>query len=226
MDTIASLANFQYCRFSDFCGSGGGDSFAEIKPVTGGLLGADYEVANNRYRFKKIYGGLNWNPLLRSPLTEPGVNAKAGEYLIAIDGRAILPPANLYSFFENTAGKSIELTLGSRADGTGARTVLVVPVATEDALRNRDWVEGNIRKVDAATNGRVAYVYVPNTAGLKGATAAANPSAPSNPYIELGNTSAEVDAYSHVGSLLGILKSTARQSLTVRQATNGAPRVH
>ncbi len=145
---------------------GGGDSFAEIKLVTGGLLGADYEVANNRYRFKKIYGGLNWNPLLRSPLTEPGVNAKAGEYLIAVDGRAISPPANLYSFFENTAGKSIELTLGPNADGTGARTVLVVPVATEDALRNRDWVEGNIRKVDAATGGRVAYVYVPNTAGL------------------------------------------------------------
>ena len=145
---------------------GGGDSFAEIKSVTGGLLGADYEVVNNRYRFKKIYGGLNWNPMLRSPLTEPGVNAKAGEYLIAVNGRAISPPANLYSYFENTAGKAIEITLGPNANGTGSRTVSVVPVVTEDALRNRDWVESNIRKVDAATGGRVAYVYVPNTAGL------------------------------------------------------------
>ena len=145
---------------------GGGDSFAEIKSVTGGLLGADYEVVNNRYRFKKIYGGLNWNPMLRAPLTEPGVNAKAGEYLIAVNGRAISPPANLYSYFENTAGKAIEITLGPNANGTGSRTVSVVPVVTEDALRNRDWVESNIRKVDAATGGRVAYVYVPNTAGL------------------------------------------------------------
>ena len=151
---------------------GGGDSFAEVKPVSGGLLGADMDVANNRYRFKKIFGGLNWNPMLRSPLTEPGVNVKAGEYLLAVDGRAVfvsstnVPPANFYHFFESTAGKAIELTVSANADGSQARTVVVVPVANEEALRNRDWVEANIRKVDAATGGRVAYVYVPNTAGL------------------------------------------------------------
>ncbi len=145
---------------------GGGDTFVDAKTVPGGLLGADYEVENGRYRFKKVYGGLNWNPELRSPLTEPGVNVKAGEYLLAVQGRNLAPPANLYSFFENTAGKSIEITVGPNADGTGSRTVTVVPVENELALRNRDWVEGNLRKVDAATGGRVAYVYVPNTAGL------------------------------------------------------------
>jgi tricorn protease len=144
----------------------GGDTFIEAKPVPGGLLGADYEVANGRYRFQKVYGGLNWNPELRSPLTEPGVSVKAGEYLLAVQGRDVKPPANLYSFFENTSGKAIEITVGSNPDGTGSRTVTVVPVETETALRNRDWVEGNLRKVDAATGGRVAYVYVPNTAGL------------------------------------------------------------
>ena len=36
-----------------------------------GLLGADYGVANGRYRFSRIYGGVNWNPTLRSPLSEP-----------------------------------------------------------------------------------------------------------------------------------------------------------
>ena len=66
---------------------GGGDSLAEPRNVPGGLLGADYEVANGRYRLKKVYGGLNWNPQLRAPLTEPGVNAKAGEYLLAVNGR-------------------------------------------------------------------------------------------------------------------------------------------
>jgi tricorn protease len=143
-----------------------GDAFADIKAVPGGLLGADYEIANGRYRFQKVYGGLNWNPELRSPLTEPGVNVKAGEYLLAVGGRDVKPPANLYSFFENTSGKLIEITVGPRPDGTGGRSVSVVPVESELALRNRDWVEGNLRKVSTATNGRVAYVYVPNTATL------------------------------------------------------------
>ncbi len=145
---------------------GGGDTFTETRAIPGGLLGADYEIANGHFRFRKVYGGLNWNPTLRAPLTEPGLNVKAGEYLLAVEGRVIAPPANLYSFFENMAGRSIDITVGPNADGGGSRTVKVVPVANEDALRNRDWVEGNIRKVDAATGGRVAYVYVPNTAGL------------------------------------------------------------
>ncbi|MGK5072217.1 S41 family peptidase [Janthinobacterium sp. ZB1P44] len=145
---------------------GGGDDFLEAKKVPGGLLGADYEVSDGHYRFKKVYGGLNWNPTLRAPLTEPGLNVKAGEYLLAVDSRPLLPPTNIYSAFENTAGKAIDLTVGPSADGKGARTITVVPVPTEDALRNRDWIEGNMRKVNAATNGKVAYVYVPNTAGL------------------------------------------------------------
>ena len=144
---------------------GGGDRLEQAKTVPGGLLGADYDVANGRYRFKRVLGGLNWTPDLRSPLTEPGVDVKAGEYLISVNGRDVRPPANLYSFFENTSGKIVELTVGPNADGTGARTVQAVPIASESALRNRDWVEGNLKKVDKATGGRVAYVYVPNTAG-------------------------------------------------------------
>ncbi|WP_219114671.1 S41 family peptidase [Janthinobacterium sp. UMAB-56] len=145
---------------------GGGDDFIGAKKVPGGLLGADYEVSNGRYRFKKVYGGLNWNPALRAPLTEPGLNVKAGEYLLAVDSRPLAPPTNLYSAFDNTAGKAIDLTVGPSADGKGARTITVVPVPNEDALRNRDWIEGNMSKVNAASNGKIAYVYVPNTAGL------------------------------------------------------------
>ncbi len=142
---------------------GGGDFIAEAKSVPGGLLGADYAVANGRYRFKKIYGGLNWNPSLRSPLTEPGVDVKAGEYLLAVNGSDLKPPANLYAAFENTAGKIVELKVGPNPDGSGSRVVQAVPIAGEGALRNRDWVEGNLKKVEKATNGRVAYVYVPDT---------------------------------------------------------------
>jgi len=144
--------------------SGGGDRLVTPRQVPGGLLGADYTVANGRYRFAKVYGGLNWTPGLRAPLTEPGVNVKEGEYLLAVRGMDVKPPANLHSFFENTSGKIIEIAVGPNADGSGSRVVQVVPIANEGALRNRAWVEHNVRYVDSVSKGRVAYVYVPNTA--------------------------------------------------------------
>ncbi len=146
--------------------AGGGDTLTDIDRVPVGLLGADFSEENDRYRFKKVFGGLNWNPELRSPLTEPGVDVKGGEYLLAVNGEQVRPPANLFKYFENTAEKQIEITVGPDPEGQNARTVKVVPAASEYALRNRDWVEGNVRKVDEATDGRAAYVYVPNTAGL------------------------------------------------------------
>jgi tricorn protease len=134
--------------------------------IPGGLLGADYEVAGNRYRIKKIYGGLNWSPELRSPLTEPGVDVQVGDIILAVNGNDVTTDANFYSYFENTAGRILNLTVASAADGSNKRTVKVVPIANELALRNRDWVEGNLRRVNEATQGQVAYVYVPNTAAL------------------------------------------------------------
>ena len=142
-----------------------GDSAFESETIPGGLLGADYEIASGRYRFKKVFGGLNWTPDLRSPLTEPGVDVAAGEYLLAVDGRELRAPDNLYERFERTANRIVEITVGPNPDGTGSRIVKVVPVESEAALRNRDWVEGNLRRVTEATAGKVAYVYVPNTAG-------------------------------------------------------------
>ena len=145
---------------------GGGDFFQRPDRVPGGLLGADYMIENGRYRFKKVYGGLNWTPELRSPLTEPGVNIKAGEYLLAVNGKELTADVNLYSLFENTAEKIVEITVGPNPNFKDSRTVTVVPLRSESALRNRDWVEGNLKKVDEMTNGRVAYVYVPNTTTL------------------------------------------------------------
>lgn len=143
---------------------GGGDMPSESGDnVPGGLLGADYKVDNGRYRFAKVYGGLNWNPELRAPLTEAGVDVVEGEYLLAVDGKELKYPDNLYQRFERTAGRIVELTVGPNADGSGSRVVKVVPIDDESALRNRDWVEHNYRYVTEKTNGRVAYVYVPNT---------------------------------------------------------------
>ena len=141
---------------------GGGDRLDTPRTVPGGLLGADYAIENGRYRFAKVFGGLNQPGAARAAPSRASTSAPASpDYRWPRDVR---PPANVHSFFENTAGKIVELTVGPNADGTGSRVVKVVPIANEAALRNRDWVEGNLKKVDAATGGRVAYVYVPNTA--------------------------------------------------------------
>ncbi|WP_420459518.1 S41 family peptidase [Neolewinella sp.] len=142
-----------------------GEPLREVETVPGGVLGADYEIANGRYRFKKIYGGLNWNEDLASPLTEPGVNINVGDYLLAVNGQELRAEDNLFRLFERTAGTIVELRVGPNADGSNARTERVTPIEDEYDLRNRDWVEGNLRKVNEATDGRVAYVYVPNTGG-------------------------------------------------------------
>jgi tricorn protease len=131
--------------------------------VSVGLLGADYSIENGRYRFEKIYSGENWNPKLQAPLTQPGVNVKAGEYLLGVNGRDIKSSDELYTFFQETAGKQVALKVGPNADGSGSREVEVVPLADEDDIRNLDWIESNRRKVDELSGGKLAYVYLPDT---------------------------------------------------------------
>jgi len=141
----------------------GGGAAPEPKRVPGGLLGADYRIENGRYRLARVYNGENWNPQLKAPLTQPGINVAAGEFLLAVNGRELRATDNIYSFFEGTAEKSVVLRVGPDASGAGAREVTVVPVRDEYALRNLAWIEDNRRKVDQMSGGRLAYVYLPNT---------------------------------------------------------------
>lgn len=141
-----------------------GGTSPEIPKIKVGLLGADYKVENGRYRFAKVYNGENWNPQLQAPLTQPGVNVVAGEYLLAVNGRELHASDNLYSFFQETAGKQVVIKTGPNPDGRGSREVTVVPVESETNLRHLAWVEGNRRKVDQLSKGKVAYVHLPDTA--------------------------------------------------------------
>jgi tricorn protease len=170
LEGIGSRGDLNYL-FEDMLGEltcghvfvGGGD-LPEVKPVPTGLLGADYEVADGRYRFARVYDGENWNPRLNAPLTQPGVNVKAGEYLLAVNGRDVPASAEVYKFFVGTSGKQTVLKVGPSPGGKGAREVTVVPVANEYGLRNRAWVEDNRRKVDALSGGKLGYVWIPDTA--------------------------------------------------------------
>ena len=142
----------------------GGDDGSEMKRIPVGLLGADYKIENGRYRFARIYDGENWNPQLHAPLTQPGVNVSEGEYLLAVNGKEVRG-SEVYSFFEETAGKTTLLRVGPNADGSGSREVSVVPIESESGLRQLAWVEGNRRKVEQLSHGRLAYIYLPDTAG-------------------------------------------------------------
>jgi len=170
LDGIASRGEFTYLciemlgevQVGHMFISGPKDAEDAPKP---GLLGADYLVEGDRYKFAKIYNGQNWTPALAAPLTVPGINVSEGDFLIAVNGRQLHASDNLDRFFDGTAGKQVTIRAGKKVDGSDARDVIVVPVASEAGLRNLDWIDGNRRKVDALSGGKVAYIYMPNTAG-------------------------------------------------------------
>ncbi|HST20854.1 MAG TPA: PDZ domain-containing protein, partial [Blastocatellia bacterium] len=171
LDNLAHRADLNFL-FQEMLGnmsvghhnSGGGD-IPQVAPVQVGLLGCDYKIENGRYRFARIYNGENWNPQLRAPLTQPGVDVKVGDYLLTVNGRDVRSTDNVYSFFQETAGKSVIIRVGPDPTGANSRAVTVVPVGGEGGLRQLAWIESNRRKVDQMTGSRVAYVYLPNTAG-------------------------------------------------------------
>jgi tricorn protease len=134
-----------------------------MQHVSVGLLGADYTVADGRFRFAKIYNGENWNPQLQAPLTQPGVDVRVGDYLLAVNGKPVRPDREVYAAFEETAGKQTTITVGPNAAGSNSRDVVVVPLASERGLRYLAWIEDNRRLVDRLSGGRLGYVHLPDT---------------------------------------------------------------
>jgi tricorn protease len=143
--------------------TGGGD-LPELHPVNVGLLGADYEVdsGSGMYRIKKIFPGENWDASARSPLTEPGVNVKEEDYLVAINGRALHAPQTPDELLTNTANEVVTLSVNSKPTADGARKVVVKPIGDEFNLRELNMIETNRKKVDAASAGRIGYIYLPD----------------------------------------------------------------
>jgi len=142
----------------------GGDSYSPER-VQVGLLGADYSLENGRYRVATLYDGETWTPFVKGPLAAPGHGVAEGEYILAIDGEELTAADNIHAMLEGKAGKQVILTVGDSPAMEGARQVTVTPVADEDDLRLWHWIEENRKRVAAATDGRVGYIYLPNTAG-------------------------------------------------------------
>jgi tricorn protease len=144
---------------------GAGDEPSVENPIPVGLLGADYSVDQGHYRIKHILTGENWNPDLRAPLSAPGIDVSEGDYLLEVNGRPLTGSMNVYSLFEGTAGRQTLIRVNKTPAMEGSRVVTVIPVVTEDGLRTREWIESNRRTVDRLSGGKLAYVWLPNTAG-------------------------------------------------------------
>lgn len=133
--------------------------------ISGGMLGAELEAdPSGRYRLAKIYAGENWDPEWRSPLTEPGLGVRAGQFVLAIDGADLRTSDNPYRFLEGKASVPVALRIADSADGKGARTVLVRPIESEQNLRYLDWVRSRMELADRLSGGKVGYIHLPNTA--------------------------------------------------------------
>jgi tricorn protease len=142
---------------------GGGD-VPKLTRIPMGLLGARLERDGQTKFFKiaRILKGQNWDPALRSPLTELGVNVHEGEFIVAVDGRPTPELSDIWEALVGKAGKQVTLKVNATATAQGARDVVVIPTADERDLHYFGWVEDNIAKVTKATGGRVGYVHVPD----------------------------------------------------------------
>jgi tricorn protease len=148
---------------------GGGDA---APPAGGGnrigLLGADYEIANGKYRFKKVYRSTSYSSPAGSfsaPLDQPGVSVRDGDYLIQVNDKTVDAEMNLLSYFENTIGRPTKITVSSNPDGAGSRTYTVFPALGENRLRRANWAEDNRKLVEKLSGGRLGYIFIEGYGG-------------------------------------------------------------
>ena len=135
------------------------------------LPGARFEVDKtaNRYKISKIFGGQNEEDIYRSPFTEVGSDAKVGDYVLAINGENVTTERDIYSYLRGKADSNVTFTVNSTPTMQGSRTVTIKPLTNESDLIYMDWVEGNRRRVDQLSNGRLGYLHIPDmgAAGIR-----------------------------------------------------------
>jgi tricorn protease len=133
--------------------------------INGGLLGAEIVTHSSGYfQIDKIFPGENWHDNLRSPLTEPGVKARKGDFILAVNGRSTKEVKNFYELMENSTNRTMTLLINDKPSLEGAHEAKVRPIVSETSLRYYDWVEFRRQYVEKLSNGRIGYIHVPNTA--------------------------------------------------------------
>jgi tricorn protease len=170
LDQVGSRSDLNYL-FQEMLGDfsighlrGFGGTIPRPNHVPGGLLGADYEIVDGRYRIKRIYTGEHWNPDAHAPLAEPGLKVATGDFILAIGGEELRGTDDIQRLLEGTAGTQVVLKIAADASGKGAHDVTVTPIGVDLNLRNLAWIEANRHKVQELSGGKLAYVYLPDTA--------------------------------------------------------------
>ncbi|HKJ42764.1 MAG TPA: PDZ domain-containing protein [Sunxiuqinia sp.] len=147
---------------------GGGDEQKALR-IGVGYLGVNWALNNGAYQIKKIIQGAPWDDEVKSPLAEPGVKIKEGDYVLAVNGNPIDTSKDPWAAFENLSRKTVELTVNNKPGMNGAWTIVVKTMADETRLRNLAWIEANRETVDKETNGKIGYLYIQDT-GIEGQT--------------------------------------------------------
>lgn len=202
---------------------GGGD-MPRPERIPMGLLGAQFtrDPQSKFFRITRIFKGQNWDPSLRSPLTEIGVDARVGDFVIEIDGRSTAGLTDIWEALIGKAGKQVSLKLNGVASAQGARDTVVVPVDDERGLYYFDWVQTNVAKVDKATNGRAGYMHIPDM-GVPGLNEFAKYF-----YPQTGKEAMVVDVRSNGGGNVSpmIIERLRRELVLVDMARNGSPQTN
>ena len=143
----------------------GGDEKRQAEGINVGMLGVDWKVdaENNRYRFSRIYTQPDWTDEVDPPLAGPGIEVEQGDYLLAVNGKNVTADRNIYSYFQNLAGKQVTLTVNSEPTPKGAEEYRVKPLRGEYTLRYNTWVEQNRELVEKKSNGKIGYLHLPDT---------------------------------------------------------------
>lgn len=142
---------------------GGGD-MPRPQRIPLGLLGAviEKDSSSGYFRIKKILPGQNWDKKVRSPLTDIGVDAREGDFILDVNGRPTNGMKDIYESLVNTAGRQVQLKLNSQPTEAGSRVTVVVPIDDERPLYYYNWVQENLQKVAKATDGKVGYIHIPD----------------------------------------------------------------
>ncbi|MFN8255019.1 MAG: PDZ domain-containing protein [Bacteroidales bacterium] len=199
----------------------GGGQRPDVPKIKTGLLGAEIskDKTSGYFKIDKILKGKNWDKETRSPLTEIGVNASNGDYILEVDGINTKNINNIYQLLVNKAGKQVKLTLSSKPTEEGKRTVTVIPTDDESNLYYLQWVEGNIEKVNKATNGRVGYLHIPDM-GVGGLNEFVK-----YYYPQLAKEALIIDVRGNGGGFVSpiVIERLRREAAQITIARNGKP---
>jgi tricorn protease len=202
---------------------GGGD-LPRPNRIPMGLLGARLErdAATKFFKITRILKGQNWDPALRSPLTEIGVTAREGDYIVAVDGRSTAELSDIWEALSGKANKQVTLKVNGAPSAQGARDTVVIPTEDERGLYYFGWVQGNIEKVTKATGGRVGYIHVPDM-GVPGLNEFAKYF-----YPQTNKEAMIVDVRSNGGGNVSpmIIERLRRELVLVDIARNGTPQTN